>query len=284
MKYFKSFSLFLLAFSLFSSCKNSDNLNEEVLKISLNSTRSSKIIAVGNEINYERLHELTMDETTRDKAEIWEPRALMLKSATAKMVAFLKSYSNNLSSNANELWKEIEGFKKNLLSLDEMINKEFAAEIGSFPMSYATSQQTSERFIKSDLSRLSPTASDNYMYQLMEQVRGLENQLLLFCLDQCTFIGCVFTAYSGLINLKSSTVGPGESIEIVAGLGAYVSDVIPIITINNKILKLREDGTAIYKKKAPVKPGKYTMPAIFEYVVDRRRKVIKMNIEYTVKQ
>jgi hypothetical protein len=171
------------------------------------------------------------------------------------------------------------------LSIHEIISKEFAAKISSFPMSYATSQQSSERFIKADLSRLSPTASETYLYQLIAQVRDLENQLVLFCLEQCPSNYCGFTVYSGLINLKSSTVGPGESIEVVAGLGSFSINAITKITINNKVLKVSGDGTVIYKKKAPVKPGNYSLPAIFEYVdMERRQQVIEKNIVYTVRQ
>ena len=74
-----------------------------------------------------------------------------------------------------------------------------------------------------------------------------------------------FTQIETLAGLSSGVVKPGEMIQVTAGIGSFRIELRPIITINNKKVKLDGDAVAIGTVRSPEKPGKYSVPVRFEY-------------------
>jgi len=88
-----------------------------------------------------------------------------------------------------------------------------------------------------------------------------------FCRSQIGVLdGGGFQVFSAIAAQNTTFLKSGELLEITAGVGSFSVAARPKITIDGKNIPLDPDGTAIYRIKAPGKPGKHVIPVKIEFV------------------
>jgi hypothetical protein len=74
-----------------------------------------------------------------------------------------------------------------------------------------------------------------------------------------------FTRFDVLEALSAYVVGPGNMIQVTAGIGEFRTEARPTIIIGNIPTTLTNSEVAVRMIKAPQKPGKYPIPVRVEY-------------------
>lgn len=91
-------------------------------------------------------------------------------------------------------------------------------------------------------------------------------QLIQFTRKEIAYFeDMVFTRFDCVEALSANVVKPGDTIQVTAGIASFKTELEPIITIANKRINLTHDAIAVGKVKAPLKPGKYSIPVRLEY-------------------
>lgn len=92
-----------------------------------------------------------------------------------------------------------------------------------------------------------------------------------------------WTKYSALAVLNSSYLKRGQTLEVIAGMGAMTNENKPTITINGKVIPIGPDGVATLKFAVNNKPGKYFIPVEVEFTQsDGTKSRVVRKLEYIV--
>jgi len=259
----------------------------QTLEFSANSLREQ------SDQYYAALRSSLYDIRTKSKARIWQPHALKVQKHTEEMLEFLKSIKRQLivgtginhhfgiytlkddqlkavskKFTSRNILKEIRNQLKiyieqayNVDSISEPIIKSHLTAIKSDLISDTLFEQNKEGFFD-DLPFISMFT---FILQYEITVRSIENKLIkqFFALSKEYVYGrCEWNL--PLISIDKSLVKPGETIELVGGIGSFYSNIGAVFTINQRKFKAGPEGTVSYKFKAG-KPGKHKFRVDVEY-------------------
>lgn len=293
--------IIVLLLFLTSSCsERSDTASRHFQILEEGLQTATARMASENETVYHGLHEALLDPGTHYKASIWEPKAVQIKQYASGITTYIERLKKELkriadSSDGNDvvskffqqgqqgtrLFEELKSFETNALALAPALHQEFS-KAALLPKPLGSLSSASD-FHKHYIEKASYASAQALLSQLLNSVKITENKLLLFCHEQLANRGNFIHVYSPIIAQSSSYVRPGETMEIIAGVGAFRVYPYTKFTINGKEVPMDENATARYSFKAPAKPGKYIVPAQIEYMNEEGRvQTITKAVEYAV--
>lgn len=304
--------LFTLALS-FSSCSDISE-RELVLLTAIEESliNSNMTINRSTESLFALINESLADPTTAYKAQRWQPKALEVRKLTAEMYNYLEKIKSELKKDAviisdndntkfnekgsyavkqkfitqdkgKELFVNLSKYKNDILSIDpdsKEVFKDFllvATRIDSLDI---TKQNVNGILFEN----ASVIASLVALSHFQNNLKNIENRMVQFCAHKIpSTCGFLFDVYSPIVAQNSSFLRGGQVMEITAGVGAFSKAAKPVIVFNGKTLPLNESGVAVYKFKAPSKPGKYAVPVKITFIDEEgREQTITKDAEYTV--
>jgi hypothetical protein len=301
----------LFCLSFLSACSGNktdsllfDTLNENLLKSNVTISRSTDLIL-------SELEEKAKDPATAYKGQIWGSKAKLVKELSAGMFGYIeklkarlikeaggkegevdKSYhaddmyaTERLFRKKNEekqLIAELIKYNEALMAIDPGIKSAFdSSVIGSFFYKYPNGKKRYATELL--LEEISVFSALSLLNGFQNNIVVFENRLIQFCDNKVSSAILWFDSYSAIIAQSSSYIKAGEKFEITAGVGAFSSKSMPVITINGVQASLSEDGAAHYIFKASTKPGKHAVKVKINFTDEiGQKQTIEKAVVYTV--
>lgn len=278
-----------ISFSLFIgilSCTNRSASDKEIInemKITLTTFNhqihnSSKNIIIS-------MDEKKLDPTTSTQVERWYPKAVHIAYIADSCYDYLDSLKKMEVLTADEslaLFNKMKHFETDILETDESFKMNFAGP-GYTVFFSDTSKTAATTFHKKFFDNAGKDAKDAYLTKLQSSIRNLENKIISVCEIQTFINRHDFPLYHPILFQNSSNLKKGETLEVIAAIGAFSKSAIPKITINGSYIPLNEAGYSSYKQKVSAIPGTYEIPVKIKYFDEEgKENIIEKNITYTI--
>ncbi|MBO9562039.1 MAG: hypothetical protein J7621_04665 [Niastella sp.] len=295
----------MLALLFITACK--DRLSPEAIKAVTSSLdNNNQLILDQNYLLSQVLDEKTKDPQTAQRAIPWELRARKIRSSTATIIKYideLKRKLNKTDKEGSRLYSMLVGFNNQIVAIldakgfvdrpflqqevvrdAQKFKQETALLLGLVEDSAATQPVDSASWENLNIVSSDPLLTQAMLSQLQNDVLIAENRLVNYCHDQTKVIHHEYLVYQPLITMDRSYVKPGESIEIIAGVGAF-SFKVEKLTINGKKLPISDNGTATWRFIATGKPGVYKVPLMIEcFSPDGSLQKMNRELSYTIEK
>ena len=220
------------------------------------------------------------DPTTRDKAEIWLPKAQKAKALSDEVYNYIESLKAELKREAGlkmvdgkedfkeddldaatrlfvsappsgkgkgkELFDKLDNFKKQLLAIDP----EMSAAIGAnLPLSLpAVKNEKDKEEWAYTFFHMTPTvAGITMLSKFQNDIKNSESQAVEYCHKEIGEVELVYDQFQAIANANASYVMPGEEIIINAGVGAFNSASQPRVSVDGASATPTPDGSFEYK-------------------------------------
>ena len=272
---------------------------------------SNNNLAVANSTLYKSLSDKLKDQTTMDKAKIWQPKADSARILSEKMYNYIDSLKEELKREAD--LKVVDGkqefrednldaatrlfdthgkgklleakllaYKQDMLNIDSSIRREFGNTL-PVDVTPIKGQDGKTRDFTTSFFHMTPTvAALTILSKFENNVKNSENQVVTYCHNQIGAVKFVYDKFAALVGQSSNYVMPGEEIQITAGVGAYSKAAQPVITINGSSYPIDEDGKATNKFQANG-AGAHNVPVNVTYTKPDGTKESKtFEVKYTV--
>lgn len=235
------------------------------------------IISKNNETVYYALKDKFNEYGAREKAQLWEPTAMLVEKFSAGLFIYVESLKKNLKIEAgfnrkkdnnsyeeddrsavdavfnvkgkgNELQEKLRTFKNDILSINIEIDSTFRNALILTTSSFDNIDDEQQDNTKTFFNHVTVVAALAFLGKLQNNVKVIENQMILFCLAKCTsdIRNCNFA--SGLTGQNIKYARAGDRREISAGIGYFRWwESKPQITINGLVIKTDLTGIANYK-------------------------------------
>lgn len=228
---------------------------------------SNENISSSNETLYKSLADKLNEPQSKEKASIWEPKAMAAKKYSADMIAYIDGLKLDLKKAANlkMKWddqkkdsvedyrednldastrlfetngkgKELEGllnkYKQDMLSIDPAIKKQFES---TFPVNTTAplSQEGKQKDFTQSFFHMTPTvAALTMLSKFQNNIKNAENMIVTYCHNQIGAVEVHMDQVGVLVGQNSNYLMPGQQLQITAGVGAYSSAATPTISIN----------------------------------------------------
>ena len=304
----------LIAF-IFIFCSCADHSKNEMAVFRATEeglSRTNKKMNSQTEILYKSIQSKLADPRTHEQASVWQPKAEYIQQLSADITNYIEGLKSDLNKEAGfkkenagevikeddmgavarifgekkkgeELYKKLVKFKENMLGADERMKQVFENNIVLVTKSFDADLDDKKdltRYLFTDIPLIAALA----MLDMIENnVRNMENEFVTYCYYQIGTGYGGYDSFSLIIGQSSNIVKGGDEIEITAGVGAFSTAANSTFIINRLKIPANVDGVAIYKFKAPLKPGKYLLPVKADYIkADGTKGSFARKIEYTV--
>ena len=257
------------------------NVSSEILnafKIVDNSLlKSSDVVGQSTTTFMASLNDKLLKPESKDKAEIWMPKAKTAQELTAGIYNYIQALKDTLLKEADfdpknngdssfkednleastrlflengkgkELYEKLKDYKAKLLAIDPVIGKEFASSL-PIDLSMPKTQNSNNRTWEAAYFSMTPTvAALTMLSKFQNDVKTSENHLVEFCHKQVGQVELRFDTYIPLVQSSATYLMDGQEMEITAGLGAFNSEKKPLISINGASSPIGSDGLARQK-------------------------------------
>ena len=297
----------LLALNVSSEILNAfKTVNNSLEKSNTTINSSTETIMTSLE---KKLHE----ESTREKANIWYPRAQQIQRFAADVNNYIQKLKDDILTKAGGdpkdntkrykddnldiatrmmvdkgggkvLLQKLTEFKNNVLNLNDTIKTEFA---NSLPIDtkIPTTQSKSNKTWEAAYFHMVPTvAALTILSKFQNDIKTSENKVVAFCHNKVGEVIYRPDAFAAIAVANSTNVLPGQEIEITAGVGGFSKAVHPVITIDGRTIALGDDGAA-HQKITAGSVGDRTVNVNIQYTdQDGHVQNIQKKIDYTVGQ
>ncbi len=296
------------------------NVSAEILnafKVVDNSLRESNHVLTGsnNEI-YKSLDELSADPKTAERAAIWKPKADQIKAIAADAYNLIEKQKQDLKiesdldvatgefrednidaatryfdtkNNGQILYKKLEEFQKKLFAIDSELKKEI---INEFPLNLETPKSTAGNISTGNELRdwvsiyfnMTPTiAALTILSKFQNDIKNSENLAATFCLNQVGSVKLIMDKFEPMVGTSSTYLMPGEEMTVIAGLGAFNSNVKPEVIIDGRSIAVNLNGVAESKFKVGA-TGSRSMNVTVKFTDPNtgELKSISKKVDYTV--
>lgn len=241
---------------------------------------SNENIRTSNETLYKSLEEKLNDNTSREKAMIWEPKAIQAKNFSKDLNDYIEGLKLDLKKGADlkmrwdkvrkdsvedyrmdnldastrlfetkgkgkELESKLEQYKKDMLSIDPTIRKEFE---NTFPVNVIPppSQDGTNKDFTQSFFHMTPTiAALTMLSKFQNNVKNAESEIVTYCHNQIGKVEVHMDQFGVLVGQNSNYLMPGQELQITAGVGAYSSAAAPSISINGSSVNV-SNGQGTY--------------------------------------
>jgi gliding motility-associated protein GldM len=222
------------------------------------------------------------DPKTKEKAEIWMPKAQKAKSLSDELYQFIDGLKLELKQEAGlklvdgvEDYKEddleaptrllvenaptgkgkgkilfdkLKKYKEDLMAIDPDVAKEIGPNL---PLDL-TPPPTKNNAVKDDMAYLyfhmTPTiAAITILSKFQNDIKNSEAQVVEYCHKEIGEVELIYDEFQAFAGTNSQYLMPGEDLIITAGIGAFSKAAKPNITIDGANVAVKEDGSAEYK-------------------------------------
>jgi gliding motility-associated protein GldM len=220
------------------------------------------------------------DPTTREKAEIWLPKAQKAKALSDEVYNYIEALKAELKKEAGlkmvegkedfkeddldaatrmfvsappdgkgkgkELFDRMKNFKEQLLAIDP----EMAAAIGAnLPLSLpdAKTEKDKEEWAYTFFHMTPTVAGITILSKFQNDIKNSESQAVEFCHKEIGEVELVYDQFQAIANANASYIMPGEEIIINAGVGAFNSASQPNVSVDGATATATADGSFEYK-------------------------------------
>jgi gliding motility-associated protein GldM len=296
------------------------NVSAEILnafKVVDSSLRESNHVLTGsnNEI-YKSFDELLADPKTAEKAALWKPKADQIKAIAADAYNLIETQKQELKveseldpetgeflednidaatryfdtkHNGEILYKKLEEYKNKILAIDPELKKEI---IDEFPLNLAIPKSTAGNISSGNELRdwvssyfnMTPTiAALTILSKFQNDIKNSENLAATFCLNQVGSVKLVLDKFEPLVGTSSTYLMPGEEMTVIAGLGAFNSNVKPEVTVDGRSIAVNANGVAETKFNVGG-TGSRSMNVTVKFVDPNtgEMKTVSKKVDYTV--
>ncbi len=257
------------------------------------------------------------DPKTKEKAEIWMPKALKAKALSDDLYAFIDGLKEELKKesglkivNGVEDFKEddleaatrllvesppsgkgkgkilfdrLKKYKEDLLAIDPDVAKEVGPTL---PLDL-TPPPTTNKAVKDDLSYLyfhmTPTiAAITILSKFQNDIKNSEGQVVEYCHKEIGEVELIYDEFAAFAGTNSQYLMPGEELIITAGIGAFSKAAKPNITVDGAPVAVKEDGSAEYKSTVSGSGANIKKVRISYTKPDGTIATVEKEVKYTV--
>lgn len=242
---------------------------------------SNNNITASNNTLYKSLEEKLTKPESKEKAEIWEPKAMQAKNLSAEMMTYIDSLKlalkkaadlrmkwdsklndsvedyreDNLDASTRlfetrgegpKLQARLEQYKRDMLNIDPSIKKQFE---NTFPVNTTPpiSQEGKKKDFTQSFFHMTPTvAALTMLSKFQNNIKNAESMVVTYCHSQIGAVEVHMDQVGVLVGQSSNYLMPGQELTVTAGVGAYSSTVKSNITINGTPINL-VNGQGSYK-------------------------------------
>ena len=222
------------------------------------------------------------DPKTKEKAEIWMPKAQKAKVLSDELYAYIEALKLELKQESGlklvdgvEDYKEddleaatrllvenapngkgkgkllfdkLKKYKEDLLAIDADVAKEVGPTL---PLDL-TPPPTKNSAVKDDMAYLyfhmTPTvAAITILSKFQNDIKNSEAQVVEYCHKEIGEVELIYDEFQAFAGTNSQYLMPGEELVITAGIGAFSKAAKPNISIDGANVVVKEDGSAEYK-------------------------------------
>lgn len=220
------------------------------------------------------------DPTTREKAEMWLPKAQKAKALSDEVYNYIEALKAELKKEAGlkmvegkeefkeddldaatrlfisappngkgkgkELFDKLKNFKEQLLAIDP----EMTAAIGTnLPLSLpdAKTEKDKEEWAYTFFHMTPTVAGITILSKFQNDIKNSESQAVEFCHKEIGEVELVYDQFQAIANANASYIMPGEEIIINAGVGAFNSESTPSVSVDGAAATPTPDGSFEYK-------------------------------------
>lgn len=261
------------------------------------------------------------DPKTKEKAEIWMPKAQKAKELADDVYNYLQNLKEELKKESGlktvdgveqykeddleaatrllisrppegkdkgkELFDKLYNFKTAIAAIDTGIANEV---VPSLPLDLRTPK--SEIIPKTDAEKddwaigyfhMTPTiAGITILSKFQNDIKNSEAQVVEYCHKEIGEVEIIYDAFQAFAQSNTQYAMPGEQLVITAGIGAFSKAVKPTVSIDGAVVPLKEDGSAEYKTTVSA-PGSYTKKVKISFLKpDGTTSTVEKEVKYTV--
>jgi gliding motility-associated protein GldM len=242
---------------------------------------SNTNINASNNTLYESLKDKLTKPESKEKAEIWEPKAMTAKTLSADMMTYIDSLKLALKKGADLRMKfngkdsvedfrednldastrlfetkgegkilkdRLDQYKDQMLNIDPTIKAQFAS---TFPVTTVPpiSQDGTKKDFTQAFFHMTPTvAALTMLSKFQNNIRNAESMIVTYCHSQIGAVEVHMDQVGVLVGQNSNYLMPGQDLQITAGVGAYSSAATPSISINGSNVPV-SNGQGTYSTK-----------------------------------
>jgi gliding motility-associated protein GldM len=279
---------------------------------------ANKVVTEKNNLIYKSLEDKLREEASRERAQIWKPRADQAKQIAGDMNSFIEQLKRDLKAEASlkiengeeifkfdnleaatrlmenkgkgkELLKKLTDFKQKMLEIlpnttadEKKIREEFAKTL-PLDLSMPKTENKGNKDWTSAYFRMTPAiAAVTILSKFQNDVKNSESQLVDYFHRQIGEVKVVYDKFEPLIGTNATYLMPGQELEVNAGIGAYSNQVVPDIFVNGNKVTV-ENGLGTWKTTVG-NPGTGTVKVTVKYKdpIDGKEKTKDKEINYTV--
>jgi gliding motility-associated protein GldM len=257
------------------------------------------------------------DPKTKEKAEIWMPKALKAKELADAIYTYIDGLKAELKKESDlkiengkevyieddleastrlfvsnppegkgkgkELFERLTAFKQQLLDIDPGVK----AEVGpTLPLDLSIPKSNNEVTNKDwayGYFHMTPTvASITILSKFQNDIRNSEAQVVEYCHKEIGEVEIIYDEFQAFAGTNSQYLMPGEELIITAGVGAFSKAARPSITIDGANVPLKPDGSAEYKTTVN-NSGSNTKKVRISFIKpDGTTSTVEKEVKYTV--
>ena len=257
------------------------------------------------------------DPKTKEKAEIWLPKAQKAKELADAMYQYIDALKIELKKESDlkvvdgkeeykeddleastrlfissppegkakgkELFAKLTAFKQQLLDIDSSIRKDVGPTLPLDLSITKSNNETSNQEWAYGYFHMTPSvASITILSKFQNDIKNSEAQVVEYCHKEIGEVEIIYDEFKALAQPSTQYAMPGEQIIITAGIGAFSKAAKPTITVDGTVVPLNADGAAEYKMIAGA-AGAYSKKVRISYSKpDGTTATIDKEVKYTV--
>ncbi len=229
------------------------------------------------------------DPKTKEKAEIWLPKAQKAKTLADEVYTYIDALKLELKKESKlkiengiedfreddldagtrllvesppsgkakgkELYKKLKNFKDQLMAIDPALAKEIGPTL---PLDLRIPSTNKEPQNDKEIDKwaftyfhMTPTVAGLTMLsKFQNDIKNSEAQVVEYCHKEIGEVEIIYDEFKALAQPSTQYAMPGEQIIITAGLGAFNKAAKPTVTVDGVVVPLNADGAAEYKMTA----------------------------------
>ncbi len=242
---------------------------------------ASGIVEQKNATIFKSFQKKMADPVTREKAEMWYPKAARAKTLADDAYNFIETLKLELKKESglskddegNEVYKEddldaatrmflsnppegkakakdlynkLRSFKDQLLALDPDIAKEIGKTL---PLDLPDAKDDKAKMAWAyKFFHMTPTvAGITILSKFQNDIKNSESQVIEYCHKEIGEVELIYDQFQAIANANASYIMPGEEIIINAGVGAFNSASKPNVSVDGATATPAPDGSFEYK-------------------------------------
>jgi gliding motility-associated protein GldM len=262
------------------------------------------------------------DPKTKEKAEIWFPKAQRAKQLADVVYNYVDALKKEMKTEANleiiegkevyreddldaptrlmisdpptgkakgkELFKKLSEFRKELLAIDPVMAQEIGANL---PLDLSVPKGMNNNPEKKDsitnwtyeYFHMTPAvAAITILSKFQNDIRNSEAQVVEYCHKEIGEVELVYDEFQAFAGTNSQYLMPGEELIITAGVGAFSKAARPTISVDGANVPLKPDGSAEYKSVVGNSGTGTKKVVISFYKPDGTLSRVEKEVKYTV--